>query len=174
MIRVWRVDSESRDEARAALQAILENLAGTPVTLARHPQGKPYLPAAPHIKFNLSHTRGKALIAVATGVEVGVDIERHRPIPDLVRIAERYLPPGDAQALEDTPEPDREREFFRCWTRAEALWKAAGVGLLHGAGALPEGEWDVREIDAGEGYSAAVAASRAGLEIEISDWGADT
>ncbi|HEV2448444.1 MAG TPA: 4'-phosphopantetheinyl transferase superfamily protein [Candidatus Sulfopaludibacter sp.] len=174
MIRVWRVDSASMNDARAALQSILQDVAGTPVTLARRSQGKPYLPAAPHIRFNLSHTRGKALIAVATEVEVGVDIERHRPVPDFAGIAERYLPPGDAQALQDTPEPAREREFFRRWTRAEALWKAAGVGLLHGAGAIPEGEWDVREIDAGEGYSAAVAASRAGMEIEISDWGAAT
>ena len=36
-----------------------------PGPLAQGPHGKPYLPDTPHIKFNLSKTRGLSLIAVA-------------------------------------------------------------------------------------------------------------
>jgi 4'-phosphopantetheinyl transferase len=172
VIRVWRIDGVTREEARIALLAILERAVGRPVVLDRLPQGKPYLRELPHIKFNLSDTKGRALVAVSGNIEVGVDIERIRSMSDIARIAERFLPPGDAEVLADTPTPDREREFFRRWTRAEALWKAAGLGL-YCAGKTPDGDWHVEDIDAGEGYSAAVAASAPCLPITISSFGAD-
>ena len=159
MIRLFRFAVENREQARAALRDILEQAAGKPVTIEQQAHGKPYLPEFPRLKFNLSHTKGMALVALAEDIEVGVDIERPRRIPDFELIAERYLPPGDAEALAAIPEPDREREFFRRWTRAEALWKAAGLGL-HGAGAVPEGDWRVYDIDVGPDYVAAVAADR--------------
>lgn len=172
MIRIWRIDAVSKQVAHAAMIAILEKVTGQALALERLPQGKPYLSSFPHIKFNFARTKGKALVAVTSDVEVGVDIERLRPLPDLARAAERFLPPGDAEALAGTPEAYREREFFRRWTRAEALWKAAGLGL-YAAGSVPEGEWHVEDIDAGEGYAAAVAANGPCLPIAIRDFGAD-
>ena len=169
MIQVYRIRAESKEQGRAALHSILARAAGRPVTLDRQPQGKPYLAAYPRLKFNFSRTKGMALLAIADDVEVGIDIERLRPMPDLERIAERFLPPGDADELAAVPEPDREREFFRRWARAEALWKAAGLGL-YSAGAIPEGEWEVRDIDAGPEFAAALAAGRRGLPITITDW----
>ncbi len=91
MIQVWRIDAATKEVAREALYAILENAVGHPGVLSRRPDGKPYLENAPHIKFNFSHTKGKAVVAVAIEVEVGVDIERLRPVSDLQQIAERYL-----------------------------------------------------------------------------------
>ena len=35
-----------------------------------------------------------ALVAVARDVEVGVDIERVRPLPEYAAIAQRFFPPG--------------------------------------------------------------------------------
>ena len=172
MIHIWRLHSGKKEDVNAALQSILERETGAPVTIERGPKGKPYLPACPRVRFNVSHTKGKALIAVAQDVEVGVDIERIRPMSDMEPIAEQYLLPGDAEVLAGTPEAQRPREFFRLWTRAEALWKAAGLGL-YCAGAVPEGEWDIVEIEAGEEYAAALAVGRSGLPITISDVGAD-
>ena len=171
-IQVWRIDAAGKEEAHRALQAILQSVTGGPPFLARAQHGKPYLENAPHIKFNMARTKGKALVAVACDVEIGVDIERFRPIPELDQIAERFLPPGDADTLADLPEPQRQREFFRLWTRAEALWKAAGVGL-YGAGKVIEGQWHVEDIEAGEGFNAAVACAGPPLAVTISDFGAD-
>jgi len=169
-IHIWRIDAATKEAAHAALHAILEGAIGRPPVLSRHPHGKPYLENAPEVKFSFSHTAGKALVAIAAEVELGVDIERLKPMPDLQPIAERFLPPGDAEALADTPAHLREREFFRRWTRAEALWKAAGLGL-YGAGRAIEGQWYVGDIDAGEGFAAAVAAAGPDMRITISDFG---
>lgn len=171
-IQVWRIDAAGKEEANRALHAILQSVTGHPPLLARAPHGKPYLENAPHIKFNMARTKGKALVAVAREVEIGVDIERLRTIPELDQIAERFLPPGDADILADLPEPERHREFFRLWTRAEAVWKASGVGL-YGAGKVIEGQWHVEDIEAGEGFVAAVAFAGPSRAITISDFGAD-
>ncbi|HEX4753952.1 MAG TPA: 4'-phosphopantetheinyl transferase superfamily protein, partial [Solirubrobacterales bacterium] len=98
---------------------------------------------------------GLALVAIAPGgVEVGIDVERLRPRRDLVRLAARWLPPADAEAIAAAPPTERERLFYAAWTRHEARVKCTGVGL---AGPAPGPEvraWPI-EIDAG--YAAAVA-----------------
>src|SRR5437867_6923470 len=43
------------------------------------------------LKFNLSHAAGLALIAIATGSDVGVDVEYIRAQPDYADIARRFL-----------------------------------------------------------------------------------
>jgi 4'-phosphopantetheinyl transferase len=118
----------------------------------------------PRIQFNLSHSGGISLVAVALDVEVGVDVERLRPMPDCLPVAERFLPPGNAAALAEIPAVEREREFFVRWTRAEAMLKARGVGL-YGAGTALDGEWTVAAIDAGEEHAAVVAAERSGMRV---------
>jgi len=111
-----------------------------------------------------------ALVGVALGVEVGVDIELLRPIPEHAAIAERFFPPSEAEALAAVPEAKRERDFFRRWTRIEAMLKARGTGL-YGAGAELDGEWTVCEIDAGSGFAAAAAALVEGMRVMVHDFG---
>jgi 4'-phosphopantetheinyl transferase len=152
-----------------ALRAILGREAGGNLKFAVNQHGKPYLPAAPDVKFNLSHSREMAAIAMARGVEVGVDIERLRPLRDYMEIAERFLPPTAAADFAAVFQPDPEREFFRRWTRSEAMWKAAGIGL-YGAGRDLDGEWTIEEIDPGPGYVGAVAAPGSGVIVRVSDF----
>jgi 4'-phosphopantetheinyl transferase len=135
--------------AHAALRAILGCVTKAPLEFALHEKGKPYLTSAPEVRFNLAHSHERALVAVARDIEVGVDIEQVRKLQEYAAIAQRYFPPG-------SPAPSSARDFFRHWTRFEALLKAHGAGL-YGAGATPPGEWGLSEIDAGPRFAAAVA-----------------
>jgi 4'-phosphopantetheinyl transferase len=135
--------------AHAALRGILGSVTTAPLEFAIQEKGKPYLALAPGIRFNLAYSREVALVAVACDVEVGVDIERVRPLTEYAAIARRYFPEGYTA-------PASVREFFRHWTRFEALLKAHGAGL-YGAGAMPPGVWSVKEIDAGPRFTAALA-----------------
>jgi 4'-phosphopantetheinyl transferase len=122
------------------------------------------MPGRPELRFNLSHSQEMALVAVALEIEVGVDVERIRPLPEFIAIARRFFPPGE-------PLPRDAEEFFRAWTRIEAQLKARGVGL-YGAGMEIEGEWTLAPINAGDGYAAAVAAPKPGLRVIVRDFAA--
>ncbi|MCX4825191.1 4'-phosphopantetheinyl transferase superfamily protein [Streptomyces sp. NBC_01142] len=98
------------------------------------PWGKPLLADAPEVCFSLAHSGSLALLAVATGIPVGVDVERFRPIPDAARCAARFFVPGEAVALSRSrsPSPLTERWFTECWARKEAYLKGTGRGLTAG------------------------------------------
>lgn len=149
--------------AHGALRVILGGYTDARIDFALEDKGKPYLIHAPEIQFNLSHSKGMALVAVALNTAVGVDIERVRPLAEHAAIAERFFPPSEGQ-------PTDAADFFRRWTRYEAILKAQGLGL-YGAGAEPEGEWTVRELDAGPGFVAAVAAAGSNLTVVTQDYG---
>ena len=152
--------------SHAALRAILGRYATAALDFAVGEHGKPYLPALPELRFNLSHSHEMALIAVSREVEVGVDVERLRPLPECMAIAERFFPPVDAAALAEVAPDAREAEFFRRWTRIEAMLKACGVGL-YGAGRTLDGDWAVLPVEVGPHYYAAVAASRKEMAIRV-------
>lgn len=157
--------------AHRALRSILAGVTPAPLDFAVAENGKPFLAAAPEIRFNLSHSRGMALAGVALEVEVGVDIELLRPVPEHVAIAARFFPPSEAEALAAMPEGERERDFFRRWTRVEAMLKARGTGL-YGAGAELDGAWTTCEIEAGGGFAAAAAAASEGVRVRVRDFDA--
>lgn len=94
--------------------------------------GKPRLaPAsvghAPRLRFNLSHSGALAAVAIADGVEVGVDIEMMRPVePDL---ASRHFAREELAEIDGLTGDAWLAGFYRCWTRKEAVLKASGHGL---------------------------------------------
>lgn len=92
--------------------------------------GKPYVPGGGRISFNLSHSGELICCAISRGAgEVGVDVERVRPMGDLLSLAGRFFAPEERAELADLPPSQREQAFFRCWTRKEAFIKATGEGL---------------------------------------------
>ena len=100
------------------------------VPLAARPNGKPVLEAPyERWRFNLAHSGPVLLCAVAEACEVGVDVERVRPMPDAAQIAARFFAPDEREALERLDAAEREAAFFACWTRKEAFLKATGEGL---------------------------------------------
>jgi phosphopantetheinyl transferase len=158
-VHVWRVEIDGRAAARAALVEILAGyLGGAAPELVVAYGGKPRLAAAPErLAFNLSHSGALALVAVAAGgAEVGVDVERIRPRRDLARLAERWLPAADAEAVAGAPEAERELAFYAAWTRHEARVKCTGAGL---AGPAPGPEVVAHTVAIDDGYAAAVVTT---------------
>jgi phosphopantetheinyl transferase len=159
-IQVWRVElrSDGRQEARAALGRILAAALGEAEApeLAGDENGKPRLAVDPErLSFNLSHSGGLALVALAPGgVDVGVDVERVKQRRDLARLAARWLPEPDALAVAAVPPAEQAAVFYPAWTRYEARVKCTGVGL---AGTPPGPEVTAVQLEIDEGYAAAVA-----------------
>ncbi len=90
------------------------------------------------INFNLSHSYGLALIAVAQNRDIGVDIEYIRTNFDYEEIAKRFFSPTEKAVWRSLPTSVKQEAFFNCWTRKEAYIKAKGMGL-----SLPLNEFDV-------------------------------
>jgi len=92
------------------------------------PYGKPALENA-ELRFNLSHCEDRVLIAVIRAGEVGVDVERLRPIQGMEGMVTQFFAPGEIREIFALPPPLRQIGFFTAWTRKEAYVKAHGDGL---------------------------------------------
>ena len=116
---------------RAALRSVLaDGLGCSPITVrfSYGRNGKPRLEGdGGHVEFNLAHSGGDAVIALAERVAVGVDIELLRPIGDVESLARLVFSDVERRELELAPEPVS--AFLNGWTRKEAYVKALGLGL---------------------------------------------
>jgi 4'-phosphopantetheinyl transferase len=145
--------------ARAAVRIVLGDRLGLlpgDVEIATGPHGKPELVGAT-LRFNHSHSGDRALVALATSTEVGVDVERTTRRSTAI---ERTLTAGERSALEDCE--DRHTELLRVWCRKEALAKAIGGGLGWAPEDFdttrPEGHALV-DLEVGDGYVGALAVA---------------
>ena len=155
-------DGERYLAAHGALRLILaEQLACDPLALRFSTEngGKPTLEGE-RLQFNLSHSGALALIAVAQGRQVGVDVECLRPINDLAAVTERICTPGERAALDAVAPPNRDGAFLELWTRKEALAKMTGegVGALSRDTSLDEQRCRLVQVQDLPGYAACVAA----------------
>jgi 4'-phosphopantetheinyl transferase len=91
--------------------------------------GKPCLRNSKSLRFNLTHSHGRALIAVADGREVGVDLEAVRPQVDVMKLARRFLSSQDVRLIEDAEAFKRHERFLQIWVAREAVAKAEGTGI---------------------------------------------
>jgi len=143
--------------------------------------GKPALDgpgrAGDAISFNLTHSQGRALIAVSDGREVGIDLEKINSGVKALAIARRYFARAELAAIEAAPAPLTASTFFRYWVAKEALLKGAGIGLrfpidefevqfdsddlkgcvhTRNSTRLP-GDWQVQILPVEDGWAAALA-----------------
>lgn len=133
----FRFDRHRRQYAvgRGALRSLLAAYLGTrpeQIAFSYGPRGKPFLAgpfAAGGLQFNLSNSDEMALVGFVRGVEIGVDIEYMKPMPDCLEISERFFSQSEREVLRGLPREVREEGFFNCWTRKEAYLKAVGEGL---------------------------------------------
>ena len=117
---------------RAFLRRVLAGYTGVaPAALRyrRSANGKPELQDVDGLAFSTSHAAGLAAVAVATHANVGIDVERLRPMPDALDIARRFFTGSEVDHLRAVPAARRSDAFLRLWTRKEAYVKALGRGL---------------------------------------------
>lgn len=161
--------------------------------LVRGAQGKPGLAEAWgdfDLRFNVAHSGEIALFALARGREVGVDLERIRPMPDAGKLAARFFSVPEKEALARLPAAEQEAAFFRCWVQKEAFIKATGRGLSQGlsgfaVAVLPAepaslrfvegdpaepGRWSLTFLDPGRGYVAALAVEGQDWRLKCRQW----
>jgi len=146
--------------------------------------GKPALSgasASSGLCFNLSHSSGVAVYAIARGRNLGIDVEHIRADAAGDDIAERYFSAREVSDLRMLPTEERVEGFFRCWTRKEAYLKATGMGLQIALGSfavsLAPGQpaeflsgvdprWHLAACNPAEGYAAALAYDGAPCHVE--------
>ncbi|EPX56039.1 4'-phosphopantetheinyl transferase [Cystobacter fuscus DSM 2262] len=115
----------------------------------------------PRLRFNLSHTDGMAVCAVAHDMEVGADVEHSGRMGQTVELAESFFAPSEVADLHSLPEALQRERFFDYWTLKESYIKARGAGLslpldqfsFHLApGQPPRISFDARMVDEPESW----------------------
>lgn len=120
---------------RALVRCALSYYAGCPPrawSFTSNKYGRPAIagPVESSLDFNLSHTRGLILCAVARqGCELGVDVEPLDRERINLALARRFFAPREVEWLERQPPTDWSRAFLQFWTLKEAYIKARGRGL---------------------------------------------
>ena len=126
-------DARRYARAHLALRAILGSYLGCEPAALRfgaHPQGKPCL-VYPHtaLRFNLSHSKDRALLAVGVADEIGVDLEAVRDDLPGAELAAAVLCAEELAELAQFAPAAQALPFVACWARKEACLKALGLGL---------------------------------------------
>jgi 4'-phosphopantetheinyl transferase len=151
--------------------------------------GKPSLEGADaDVQFNLSHTRGLALVAIAHRRPIGVDVEQVRPFEEVAQLPRRIFSTRELSEFERLPAVDRQVAFFNAWTRKEALVKATGLGFTMNVQQVevtfspgmvaellawppgPTTNWTLRSVVVPAGYAAALAVAGPVREIAVANW----
>jgi 4'-phosphopantetheinyl transferase len=166
---------------RSMLRILLASYLGNSpeeLRFAYSDHGKPSLATSSDgLEFNLSHSSGNFLAAVALDRKVGVDIECLNRDLNVLEIARRFFSAAEKRAIEVLPQGLQHEAFFSCWTRKEAFVKARGEGLslsldCFDVSVTPENEavslatrpeasaasgWALHSLNCFPGYKAAVA-----------------
>lgn len=150
------------------------------LSLPRDAHGRPRLDTSVGgFDVSWSHSGDQLLLALGEGVSVGADLERLRPRPRALELAQRFFAAGETAWLQAQPDADRAAAFVRLWCAKEAVLKAHGRGIAFGLhrfrigeaegtlrlleadpalGAV--GDWQLREFSPRPGYHAALAWRR--------------
>ena len=189
-------DREQFITAHGVLRAILGlylNRAPESLSFRYSSHGKPALACesgGDALRFNMSHSHGVALYAIARDHEIGIDVEFIRCDLEAEQIAERFFSRGEIATLRALPLSLRKCAFFLCWTRKEAYIKARGEGLsipldqfdvslIPGEPAAllstrPDADealrWSLQELTLASGYVAAVAVEGHGWSLSCWQW----
>lgn len=118
--------------SQAGLREVLARYLACPadeVILGRRERGKPFLADGP--EFNLSHSRGRVMLAVSRH-PVGLDVEADDRRVHYDGLAAKFFSPAEQRQIADAPSPARNRLFLRHWVCKEAVVKLSGDGIFRG------------------------------------------
>nr|AFB69938.1 putative 4'-phosphopantetheinyltransferase 13N [uncultured bacterium] len=179
--------------ARGVLRHLLSRYCGVPphaIAFEQGATGKPSIAggsADRSVAFNLAHSHGRALLAVARDAPVGIDLEQERRDFDPMPLARQFFFERELEAIASVL-ADRQREaFFRHWVAKESVLKAQGVGLSfpldhfhvsfdadHTIARVQSRdpqtlspEWIVRVLSPGTGWHAAVTARGEDWDVRV-------
>lgn len=174
---IWRPHAHgipAETEVRRWLAGLL-GIAPETLALHRDAHGRPRL-ETPDVDLSWSHSGDGLLIALGTGVEVGIDLERLRPRPRALDLAQRYFTAAENTWLLTHADSVRELAFVRLWCAKESVLKAHGRGIAFGLDKLEfeerdgtlhlhscdpalglPAQWQLHEFAPQPGYRAALA-----------------
>jgi 4'-phosphopantetheinyl transferase len=121
-----RMRADPRGDEFLVGRALARRALGGPHAFTAGAHGR--LEAAGTLSFNLSHSAGLVVCAVAAGT-VGVDVEKVDEGRTEPGIWQHYFAPAEVAVLTALPIAERCERFFRYWTLKEAYIKARGLGL---------------------------------------------
>lgn len=152
--------------ARGIVRVLLSRYLGTPAGEIRFGyggRGKPFIDSpVTTVRFNLSHSHGRAMFVFAREREVGVDLESGARLKDdWPGIARRVFSGREQAELTRLPVELRRTAFLNGWTRKEAYLKATGLGIVDGLQSI--------EVTLGLSRPPALLAGPAGVAWSLHD-----
>lgn len=129
--------------------------------------GKPTLsrPNDIGLQFNTTHSGNLVIMAVTTNREVGVDVEKVRPVSRALQVSKRCFSEDEHRTLAALPEEELDRAFLSVWVRREGTAKARGDGVWRGLASWKDGAnedlargYTVRPLDLGRDFVGVVVA----------------
>lgn len=172
--RADRLHAARDRQSFIATRAILRMLLGAylnrdpgAVVFQYSEKGKPGIEGV-RVKFNVSHSGDRALLAFADDRIVGVDIESVRKDFDCTALANRFFSTHEQAALAALPSQERFAGFFRCWTRKESYIKALAGGL-----SIPLHEFDVSVVPGDQDALLAIRSAGDGIQWTIREVSVD-
>lgn len=140
--------------------------------------GKPTLshPNDIGLTFNTTHSGNLVIIAVTANRDVGVDVEKVRPVPRALKVAKRVYSAEEYEMLTKLPEDKLERAFLSIWVKREGTAKARGDSVWRGLASWKNGEienssarhdWRVEYLDLGPEFVGVVVAKGDDWRVEM-------
>lgn len=172
--------------SQGALRMLLSSYLGISpslVKLGRRKKGKPYSIDDPGLYFNMSNSGEFVAIVFSRDSEVGIDIEKIRPIHDLDEMIAKNFTRREIKFITAKPEEKISR-FFRFWTIKESYLKAIGEGMrlppdhlefsiendrirqLSVQGVFDQEDWNFKEFSKSTDYVGTITYGRANTVIK--------
>jgi 4'-phosphopantetheinyl transferase len=140
--------------------------------------GKPTLshPNDIGLTFNTTHSGNLVIIAITANRDVGVDVEKVKPVPRALRVAKRCYSADEYEMLAALPPEMLDREFLQIWVKREGTAKARGDSVWRGLASWKNGEienspalreWTVEPLDLGPEFVGVVVAKGSDWRIEM-------